>query len=98
MAVLCDQEDVVEFLLQRGADINVRADDENAGAPLHWAAFFGNYDMVELLVEAGADVNTTDAFGCTPLDSALAPWEGVDQATKDQIADYLRANGGVTGD
>ena len=98
IAVLSNQEEVAELLLQRGADINVRADDAYGGTPLHWAAFFGNYDMVELLVEAGADVNAADVFGSTPLDSALAPWEGVAQATKDQIADFLRANGGETGD
>jgi len=98
IAVLSNQEEVAELLLQKGADINVKADDAYGGTPLHWATFFGNYDMVELLVEAGADVNATDASGSTPLDSALDPWADVDQATKDQIADYLRANGGETGD
>ena len=98
IAVLSNQEEVAELLLQRGADINIKADDAYGGTPLHWVAFFGNYDMVELLVEAGADVNATEPSGSTPLDSALNPWADVDQATKDQIADYLRANGGETGD
>jgi len=98
IAVLSNQEEVAEFLLQRGADIDVNADDEYGGTPLHWVAFFVNYDMVELLVEAGADVNALDASGSTPLDAVLEETAPGDQATKDQIADYLRANGGVTGD
>jgi len=98
IAVLSNQEEVAEFLLQRGADINVRADDENGGTPLHWVAFFANYDMVEFLVEAGADVNALDANNSTPLDAVLSEIAPGDQATKDQIADYLRAKGGETGD
>ena len=98
VAVLCDEEEVAGFLLQRGADINARADDENAGAPLHWAAFFANYNMVVLLVEAEADVNALDASRSTPLDAGLYEHSPGDEATKDQIDDYLRANGGETGD
>jgi ankyrin repeat protein len=98
IAVLSNQEEVAEFVLQRGADINVRADDENSGTPLHWVAFFANYDMVVLLVEAGADVNALDAHSSTPLDAVLHELAPGDEATKDQIADYLRANGGATGD
>jgi ankyrin repeat protein len=98
IAVLSNQEEVAELLLRRGADINARADDENGGTPLHWVAFFANYDMVEFLVEVGADVNALDANDSTPLDAVLHELAPGDEAAKDRIADYLRANGGVTGD
>ncbi len=86
------------MLLQSGADVNVRADDVDGAAPLHWAAFFNNHDMVVLLVEAGADVNALDAHNSTPLYAVLHELAPGEEAIKDQIADYLRANGGVTGD
>jgi ankyrin repeat protein len=98
IAVLTAQEELVELLLQRGADIDVRADDENGAPPLAWAAFFNNYDMVVLLVEAGADVNALDAHNSTPLDAVLSELAPGDQAIRDRIADYLRANGGETTD
>lgn len=98
VAVLCDQEEVIEFLLQRGADINVRADDENEGARLHWAAFFANYDMVVLLVEAEGDVNALDARNSIPRDAFLHKHAPMEEAIRDQIADSLRDNGGETGD
>jgi hypothetical protein len=61
IALLADQDKVLELLLQSGANINVRADDVNGAAPLHWAAFFTNYAMVALPVAAG---DRWERLGC----------------------------------
>ena len=51
--------EVVEFLLDRGADVNARG---FFGAPgLHWAAINGYADTVDLLLSHGADRTIRDA-------------------------------------
>ena len=98
IAALTDQKEIAELLLENGADINARAKDEFGATPLSWAAFLGNKRVVEFLVEAGADVNASDRFGFTPLDAALDETVDVDKEVKDEIADFLRANGAKTRD
>ncbi len=104
LAVLKDNREVVEALLERGADIDVRARDESGGSPLEWAAFFGIREMVVFLVEVGADLNAKNAFGTTPLDAAYA--ENPFISEKDQkefnesrafISEYLFEKGGKSG-
>jgi ankyrin repeat protein len=60
--------EVVEALLDNGADINAR--DEQNQTALHQAASRGQTPIVKLLLERGADVNAKNLFGQTPL---LAP-------------------------
>ncbi len=60
--------EVVEALLDSGADINAR--DEQNQTALHKAASRGHTPVVKLLLERGADVNAKNLFGQTPL---LAP-------------------------
>ena len=60
--------EVVEALLDSGADINAR--DEQNQTALHQAANRGHTLVVKLLLERGADVNAKNLFGQTPL---LAP-------------------------
>ena len=92
MAVLTNQKEVTQLLLERGADINARAKDRDGGTPLHWAAAVGRKQLAELLVRAGADVNAKDNSGYTPLDATLYQAEQEKQA-KLEIADLLRENG-----
>ena len=94
IAVLADQKEVAELLLENGADINARAEDEAGGTPLHWAAAIGRKQFAELLVEAGADVNATDINGYTPLDATLYYEPEQEKQAKLEIADFLRKNGG----
>ena len=57
--------DVVEVLLQEGADPNVR-DTLRASEPLLFNCGF-RPELIEPLVHAGADVNARDQYGTTPL-------------------------------
>ncbi len=59
----------VQFLLQRGANPNIR---NNKGiAPLQLATSLGFVDGVEELLKRGAQVNVTDPTGETPLMAAV---------------------------
>ena len=69
LAVLKDNSEIVQVLLDNGADIDIKALDEFKGSPLEWAAFFGIKDMAVFLVESGADINSKNAYGTTPLDA-----------------------------
>jgi ankyrin repeat protein len=60
--------EAVEFLLDRGADINEAGNFDHT--PLMMASFYGNTEMVRLLLERGADVNFRDANGDTALSFA----------------------------
>ena len=70
VAVLKDNREIVQLLLDNGATIEIKALDEFKGSPLEWAAFFGIKDMAVFLVESGADINAKNAYGTTPLDAA----------------------------
>jgi ankyrin repeat protein len=66
--------DVVEFLLQRGVQINRRL-RHNGQAGLHWAACGGHTGTVELLLRRGSAIDAKDeSYGGTPLEWALYGW------------------------
>jgi cytochrome c len=77
--------DLINLLLERGANPNSQRNRENA---LHIAARSGCLDCVKALVEAGADVNAKTKDGKTPLH--LAKFKG-----QREVADYLMAHGVV---
>ncbi|KAG8435238.1 hypothetical protein GDO86_013259 [Hymenochirus boettgeri] len=62
------RKDVVEYLLQRGA--NVHACDDGGLIPLHNACSFGHAEVVNLLLRHGADPNARDNWNYTPLHEA----------------------------
>jgi ankyrin repeat protein len=64
-AVEANNKTVAEFLLNAGADSNVKSG--SALTLLHEAAFSGNKNIVELLLTHGADVNKVDDEGRTGL-------------------------------
>ena len=60
--------DVVEALLQHGADPRARCKDGTT--PLHKAARAGSRAVAGMLIQAGADVSATDKARCIPHDNA----------------------------
>ena len=62
--------EIVNLLLQAGADVNAKSEDGTTVLML--AAYSKEPDVVNILLEAGADVNARDADGKTALHSAAA--------------------------
>ena len=65
LSVFEDQLEVVNVLLELGANVN-NADHEN-DTPLHYAVANGNFEMVAKLIEHGADVCARNAYQITPV-------------------------------
>lgn len=65
-AVVHSNLDVVELLLEYGADPNLS--NNKSVTPLHQAAWLDLIDIARLLINVGANVNVKDANGYTPLD------------------------------
>jgi ankyrin repeat protein len=68
LAVLNNQVEVVKYLIQKGADVNVTS-IPNHIYPLHLAAIV-SAEICKILIEHGAKINVTDFNGDTPLDLA----------------------------
>ena len=68
------QLDVMNLLLDNGADINILEQeygDNTAKTPLYWATCSGQYDAVRLLIDRGATLDIIRGTGCkTPLTEA----------------------------
>ena len=60
--------EVAALLLDRGADLEAKAKNDNGRTPLHLAAWWNdNPEMVELLLDRGANIEAQDDYGSTPL-------------------------------
>ena len=70
--------EIVEFLVQHGADPN--APDVNGDTPLHLAAEAGSLATVRMFLDAGGNPLAENAKGQTPLDLAVA--EGHDDVAE----------------
>ena len=90
--------DVVEFLLDRGFDVNARLRPHQQTG-LHWAAVGAHTDVVTVLLRCGARVDVTDeTYGTTPLMWALHGWGNEPSAPRDRyypIVGALVAAGSV---
>ena len=84
--------EIVELLIENGADVNVKSTGITGWTPIHQASQILRYedndttavDIIELLIENGADVNAKDRIGLTPLHHAATM----------QIVKLLIAKGG----
>lgn len=63
-AVSCGREDIVEYLIDQGADPNLRATRDT---PLNLAIKLGKNNMVAQLLRSGADPHMEDVCGYPPL-------------------------------
>jgi len=64
-AVAGGQNEIAEFLVSKGADIN--ALNAVSQSVLLYGAYFDNAEITELLIAKGATLNDQDAFGRAPL-------------------------------
>lgn len=63
-AAFSGHTDVVQLLVERGADINAGGTDDKPA--LTWAITGGKSDVVSYLLHAGASLDTADRSGTTP--------------------------------
>ncbi|CAI9737020.1 serine/threonine-protein phosphatase 6 regulatory ankyrin repeat subunit C-like [Octopus vulgaris] len=71
---------LVNYLIEAGADINMREYRNNSTA-LHLAVLTKHVDVVEILLQAGADPNIADRSGKIPLTNCILENIPVKQAT-----------------
>jgi hypothetical protein len=66
--------DVVEYLLDRGVDVNATT-EPRTHIGVHWAAYGGHLEIVKALLKRAPKLDTRDkAFGATPLGWAMHGW------------------------
>jgi ankyrin repeat protein len=70
LAARAGATDVVELLLDKGADVNSCAETADASTPLQEAVIGGARDMVVLLARRGANLEAKDNKGRTAMDIA----------------------------
>jgi len=66
LAVESANRDIIQLLLDKGADINAK-DEKSGSTALHYAVRFSKRETAELLIARGADINARDKQGHTPL-------------------------------
>lgn len=70
MAAFAGNVEAVQLLLDRGADVHVRAGTKFRNNPLQVALLTGQYEVAKLLIDRGADVLSRQAKGFTPMHEA----------------------------
>lgn len=85
LAAFHGHKEVVEFLLEHGAEVNART--TAWVTPLHFAAQIGNREVVELLLAHKAKINAVDSKGWTPMNRAQK-WG------HPEMAEFLKQQGG----
>ena len=81
------QYDVAKWLLEHGANVNIRMKETPRSTSLHGAKFHGHLAIVELLLEYGADVTAKNDFKATVFDESVS--DHVDQSVASRINEFL---------
>ena len=68
-ALLEESLDVTKFLIERGADLNMRS-EEFKTPPFHDACIWGNMEIVELMIKKKVDIKAVDIHGQNALEVA----------------------------
>lgn len=72
LAIFFRHPDVAKFLIERGADVNVAAENTQRVAPVHAAAAVRDVETMTLLLEHGADPDAVQQMDVTPLHGAAS--------------------------
>lgn len=70
LACFFNYPDIVRFLVQHGADVNVPSQNQLQVRPIHSAVAARNTELVTFLLDNGADIDAMQAGGFTPLHAA----------------------------
>jgi len=79
--------EIVQYLIENGADINARGGDDN-DTPLIWAVYNERNNISKFLVDKGANINARDKHGKSALNYAYERGEM-------DIHKYLKEHGAV---
>ncbi len=74
VAALEGKTDVVDLLLQKGANPNQRASWKGGDSPMHAAAYYGRWEIMEKLIAHGGRPDAANRVRKTPLH--IAAWHG----------------------
>lgn len=70
LACFFGQKEVVKYLIEQGAAVNIVAQNPSKVMPLHSAVARNDFEICQILVQNGADVNVAQIQGVTALHSA----------------------------
>jgi ankyrin repeat protein len=82
-----DQYVVAKWLLDHGANVNIKLENAPKSTPLHGAKYHGHFKIVELLLEYGADVTIKNDFRATVFEEGVS--EEVHENMANKINDLL---------
>lgn len=81
-AVFSDRLDVVEILLDAGADVNAKT--EHGTPALSLSANEGKCEILKLLISRGADLNATNSRGETALECLIEDFQFIGPAMNEK--------------
>jgi ankyrin repeat protein len=67
ISISTDDRELIQLLIDSGANVNYRCGTGYIDTPLHAAAFYNNLIAAQILIDAGADLNTVACCGNTPV-------------------------------